>query len=114
MEGILRHYHALQAGGHHGAIRTAAKVLQCGFYWPTLFVDAHKFVKRCDECQRSGNISKKDEMPLRTMQEVEIFDVWGIDFMGPFPSSGANKYILVAVDYVSKWVEAIATPTNDA
>ena len=53
-------------------------------------------------------------MPLRTMQEVEIFDVWGIDFMGPFPSSGVNKYILVAVDYVSKWVEAIATPTNDA
>ena len=53
-------------------------------------------------------------MPLRTMQEVEIFDVWGIDFMGPFSSSGANKYILVAVDYVSKWVEAIATPTNDA
>src|SRR3954465_7926069 len=114
MEGILRHCHALQAGGHHGAIRTAAKVLQCGFYWPTLFADAHKFVKRCDECQRSGNISKRDEMPLRTMQEVEIFDVWGIDFMGPFPSSGPNKYILVAVDYVSKWVEAIATPTNDA
>ena len=53
-------------------------------------------------------------MPLNTMLEVEIFDVWGIDFMGPFPSSGPNKYILVAVDCVSKWVEAIATPTNDA
>ena len=46
--------------------------------------------------------------------EVEIFDVWGIDFMGPFSSSYGNKYILVAVDYVSKWVEAIASPTNDA
>jgi hypothetical protein len=46
--------------------------------------------------------------------EVEIFDVWGIDFMGPFPSSCSKMYILVAVDYVSKWVEAIATQTNDA
>ena len=42
-----------------------------------------------------------------------MFDVWGIDFMGPFPPSYSNTYILVAVDYVSKWVEAIATPTND-
>ena len=53
-------------------------------------------------------------MPLNNIQEVEIFDVWGIDFMGPFPSSGGNLYILLAVDYVSRWVEAIASPTNDA
>ena len=45
------------------------------------------------------------------MLEVELFDVWGIDFMGPFPTSFGKKYILVAVDYVSKWIEAIATPT---
>ena len=61
-----------------------------------------------------GNISKRDEMPQNSILEVEIFDVWGIDFMGPFPSSGNNKYILVAVDYVSKWVEAIPTPSADA
>nr|XP_009761223.1 PREDICTED: uncharacterized protein LOC104213424 [Nicotiana sylvestris] len=48
------------------------------------------------------------------IQEIEVFDVWGIDFMGPFVSSYGNKYILVAVDYVSKWVEAVALPTNDA
>ncbi|KAL4296144.1 hypothetical protein GQ457_12G015000 [Hibiscus cannabinus] len=46
--------------------------------------------------------------------QVELFDVWGIDFMGPFPSSRGDLYILLAVDYVSKWVEAIATPKNDA
>ncbi|XP_070043052.1 uncharacterized protein [Nicotiana tomentosiformis] len=53
-------------------------------------------------------------MPINPIQEVEVFDVWGIDFMGPFVSSYGNKYILVAVDYVSKWVEAATLPTNDA
>ena len=53
-------------------------------------------------------------MPLQNMLEVEVFDCWGIDFVGPFPSSFSNEYILVAVDYVSKWVEAIASQKADA
>nr|GEX78990.1 reverse transcriptase domain-containing protein [Tanacetum cinerariifolium] len=61
-----------------------------------------------------GKISQRDEMPQNSIQIYEIFDVWGIDFMGPFPSSRGNKYILVAVDYLSKWVKAKALPTNDA
>ncbi|GKC62738.1 reverse transcriptase domain-containing protein [Tanacetum coccineum] len=63
---------------------------------------------------RQGKISQRDEMPQNPVQICEIFYVWGIDFMGPFPSSRGNRYILVAVDYVSKWVEAKALPTNDA
>ena len=46
--------------------------------------------------------------------EVELFDVWGIDFMGPFPSSYGYKHILLAVDFVSRWVEGIPTTTCDA
>ncbi|KAH9769701.1 hypothetical protein KPL71_012115 [Citrus sinensis] len=65
-------------------------------------------------CQKNGNITKSHEMPLTNILEVEVFDVWGIDFMGPFPPSFGNLYILVAVDYVSKWVEAATLPTNDA
>nr|GEZ90088.1 reverse transcriptase domain-containing protein [Tanacetum cinerariifolium] len=61
-----------------------------------------------------GKISQRDEMPQNSIQVCEIFDVWGIDFMGLFPSSRGNKYILVTVDYLSKWVEAKALPTNDA
>ncbi|XP_075096336.1 uncharacterized protein LOC142174442 [Nicotiana tabacum] len=105
--------HASPYGGHFGGIRTAAKVLELGLYWPTMFKDAHAWVKRCDESERTGNISRRHEMPMTTIQEVEVFDMWGIDFIGPFVSSYDNKYILVVVDYVSKWVEAVALPTND-
>ncbi|XP_024016866.1 uncharacterized protein LOC112090245 [Eutrema salsugineum] len=110
---ILFHCHRSNYAEHFATDKTVAKVLQTDYWWPTMFKDAHKFVSKCDGCQRQGNISKRKEMPQNFIQEVEVFDVWGIDFMGPFPSSFGNKYILVAVDYVSKWVEAIASPTND-
>ncbi|GJR39715.1 reverse transcriptase domain-containing protein [Tanacetum coccineum] len=85
---ILTACHSGPTGGHYGANYTAKK--------------------------RQGKISQRDEMPQNSIQVCKIFDVWGIDFMGPFPSSRGNKYILVAVDYLSKWVEAKAFPTNDA
>ena len=61
-----------------------------------------------------GNISKRNGMLMQGILVVQIFDIWGIDFMKPFPSSFRNLYILLAVDFVSKWVEAIACPRNDA
>jgi len=114
MQGILFHCHSSEYAGHFATFKTVSKVLQAGYWWPTLFRDAHEFVSKCDACQRKGNISKRNEMPQNFILEVEVFDVWGIDFMGPFPSSYGNEYILVAVDYVSKWVEAVASKTNDS
>ena len=114
MQVILHHCHSSSNGGHFGATRTAAKVLQSGFFWPSIFRDSYTLVKTCDQCQRMGNISRRHELPLKNILEVELFDVWGIDFMGPFPSAFGFVYILLAVDYVSKWVEATATTTNDA
>ncbi|XP_020418036.1 uncharacterized protein LOC109948741 [Prunus persica] len=111
---ILTFCHSSACGGHFGTKKTALKVLQCGFYWPSLFKDAYTYCSTCDRCQRTGNISSRNQMPLTPILIVEIFDVWGIDFMGPFPSSYGFIYILLAVDYVSKWVEAIPTRTNDS
>ncbi|GJT45632.1 reverse transcriptase domain-containing protein [Tanacetum coccineum] len=103
---ILDQCHHGPTGGHYGPNVTAKKVLDSGFYWPTIIKEAHTLVQLCEACQKTGNISKRDEMPLNNIQVCEIFDVWGIDFMGPFPKSHKFEYILVAVDYVSKWAEA--------
>nr|GEY84751.1 reverse transcriptase domain-containing protein [Tanacetum cinerariifolium] len=103
---ILKACHYGPTGGHHGLNYTAKKVFDSGFYWPTIYCDAQDLVKNYDICQCQGKISQRDEMPQTSIQVCEIFDVWGIDFMGQFPSSGRNKYVLVAVDYLSKWVEA--------
>nr|GEX86948.1 reverse transcriptase domain-containing protein [Tanacetum cinerariifolium] len=111
---ILKACHEGPTGGHHGANFTTKKVFDVGFFWPAIYKDAHNLVKSCDICQRQGKISQNDEMPQNVIQVCEIFDVWGIDFMGPFSSSRRNMYILVAVNYLSKWVEAKALPTNDA
>lgn len=113
-QSILEACHSSEGGGHFGPQRIARKILDCGFWWPTLFKDASLFCNSCPQCLRFGNISKKDEIPQQTMLFCEIFYVWGIDFMGPFPNSNGFLYILLAIDYVSKWVEAIPTRTDDA
>lgn len=78
MKPILSQVHASVYGRHFGPTKTAAKELQCGFFWPTLFKDCHSFCRSCDKCQRTSNISAHYEMPLSNILEVEIFDVCGV------------------------------------
>ncbi|GKD33004.1 reverse transcriptase domain-containing protein [Tanacetum coccineum] len=72
---ILTACHNGPIGGHHGVNYTAKKVFDSGFYWPTIYRDAHDMVKSCDSCQRQGKISQKDEMPQNAIQVCKIFDV---------------------------------------
>ncbi|GJT89745.1 reverse transcriptase domain-containing protein [Tanacetum coccineum] len=110
---ILDQCHHGPTGGHYGPDMTAKKVLDSGFYWPTIIKEAYTLVHLCEACQKTGNISKCDEMPLTNIQVCEIFYVWGIDFMGPFPKPHKFEYILDVVDYISKWAEAQLLPTRD-
>ncbi|GJV83761.1 reverse transcriptase domain-containing protein [Tanacetum coccineum] len=90
---ILNECHHVPTGGHYGPSTTAKKVFYAGFYWPTIFKEAHTLVQNCDTCQRSGSLPRRDEMPQNSIQ---------------------FEYILVAINYVSKWAKAEALPTNDA
>ena len=111
---ILQECHASPYGGHFAGDKIAHKNSPIRFYWLPIFKYCFEWVKLCDQCQRMGNIRKRHEMPLHGILVVHLFDVWEIDFMGPYPSSFGNIYILLVVDYVSKWVEATACPQNDA
>ena len=110
---ILTFFHSEACGGHFSVRKTADKILQACFYWPPLFKDFLEFFKTFVQCQQLGGVTKRNMMPLTPILIIEIFDCLDIDFMGLFPPSYGYLYILLSVDYVSKWVEAIPTRTND-
>lgn len=82
IESIINHFDFSSYGGHASTSKTCAKILQAGIYWPTIWCDVHYMVVNCNRCQHTGNISKHDEIPLNNILEVDVFDVWGIYFMG--------------------------------
>jgi hypothetical protein len=81
---ILRNCHSGEYGGHYGHFRTQAKVWASRFYWPEMHEDVKRYVASCSECQRTGNISQRNAMPLNYNLQIDIFDVWGIEFVGRF------------------------------
>ena len=80
---IFKAYHDEPCGGHFVDRRTGQTVPRMGYYWPTVFRDAKKYVQSCDSCQRMGQPKKLDEMPLLPQLVVEPFDRWALDFVGP-------------------------------
>jgi hypothetical protein len=78
-----------------------------------MFKNTHAFCKTCENYQKLGSILKHHMMPFNPIFIIEIFDCWGIDFIGPFPQSFGFLYILVTVVHVSKWIEAIPSRNND-
>jgi hypothetical protein len=82
-------------------------VLHSGYYWPSIFKDAAKYVRSCDSCQRIGRPTSADKIPLHAQVMIEPFEKWALNFVGPIsPMSHRKNYILVCTDYVTKWVEA--------
>ena len=80
---ILKAFHDGQCGKHFEDRRTAHKFLRTGYYWPTIFKDAKKFVQAYDSCQRAGRPGQSNEMPLNPQLVIEPFERWALDFVGP-------------------------------
>ena len=97
------------ARGHFSRDTISHKVIKVGYYWPTLFKDAHAQVIKCDACQRSDGRQAKAARPLKPIIMSEPFEQWGINIIGEINpnSSLQHKYILTTTDYVTRWVEAI-------
>ncbi|RVW25870.1 Retrovirus-related Pol polyprotein from transposon opus [Vitis vinifera] len=87
---ILSHCHESTCGGHFAYQKIAMKVLQSGFSWPSLFKDAHTMCRSYDRCQKLRKLTRRNQMPMNPILIVDFFDVWGIDFIGPFPMSFAK------------------------
>lgn len=82
-----------------------------GYYWPTIFKDTKKYDQACDSCLRMGCPSQFDEISLQPQLVIEHFERWPLDFVGPFHLPSKQKaYILVATNYVTKWVETVDLP----
>lgn len=89
-----------------------SKILQCGLYWPTLFQDAYIFCSSCDRCQRMGSTIRRNMMPLNLILVVHILMCGASISWDPF-FFFCHQYISIAIDYVSKWVEATPCRTNN-
>eukprot|EP00253_Pinus_taeda_P022184 PITA_22184 len=112
---VMQQFHSSMCGGHDYWKTTAHKILRAGYYWPTLFFDVFVFVKSCERCQRFEGKQQLKSLPLKPIQVRGPFQQWGLDFIGEINphSSGQHRWILVANDYFTKWIEAIPTKKAD-
>ncbi|XP_061370599.1 uncharacterized protein LOC133313266 [Gastrolobium bilobum] len=115
VEYVLEEIHEGINGHHIGGNSLAKKALREGFYWPTMERDAHLHVKKCEKCQRFGDTHKAPPKELTSITSPWPFCKWGMDILGPFPvAAGRVQWLIVAIDYFTKWVEAepVATITS--
>ncbi|WJZ94286.1 hypothetical protein VitviT2T_013160 [Vitis vinifera] len=106
---VLTELHEGICGNHSGGRSLAHRAHSQGYYWPTMKKDAAAYVKRCDKCQRYAPIPHMPSATLKSVSGPWPFAQWGMDIVGPLPAAPAQKkFLLVATDYFSKWVEVEA------
>ena len=109
---VLREVHEGVCGNHIGARALAGKVLRQGYYWPTMLRDATELVRKCKVFQEHAKISHLPSEPLTSVTSPWPFKQWGLDILGPLPiGKGQCKFVIVAVDYFTKWTEAESLAT---
>uniref|UniRef100_A0A2N9HNF1 Uncharacterized protein n=1 Tax=Fagus sylvatica TaxID=28930 RepID=A0A2N9HNF1_FAGSY len=112
---VMREIHEGICGDHSGARALQRKIVRDGYYWPSMKADVCQFVQRCDKCQRFANLLHSPPTELVPMTAPWPFAQWGLDIMGPLPIGRRQlKFLVVAIDYFTKWVEAepLATITE--
>ncbi|KAK3006034.1 hypothetical protein RJ639_016313 [Escallonia herrerae] len=103
----LQEVHEGICGQHLGGRNLAHKILRQGYFWPGMQRDAIKFTKRCDQCQKFTPLTHTPAAPLSILTSPIPFAMWGMDILGPFPmATGQRRFVIVAIDYFTKWTEA--------
>ncbi|KAK3005272.1 hypothetical protein RJ639_016459 [Escallonia herrerae] len=103
----LQEVHEGICGQHLGGRNLAHKILRQGYFWPGMQRDAIKFTKRCDQCQKFAPLTHTPAAPLSILTSPIPFAMWGMDILGPFPmATGQRRFVIVAIDYFTKWTEA--------
>nr|XP_025635711.1 uncharacterized protein LOC112729776 [Arachis hypogaea] len=104
---ILSEVHEGCCDHHIGGKALARKLVRAGYYWLSMMADSKEFVKKCKRCQENANFHRAPATELSLLTASRPFSQWGIDLLGPFPvGPGQVKYLVVAIDYYTKWVEA--------
>ncbi|GKB94279.1 reverse transcriptase domain-containing protein [Tanacetum coccineum] len=111
---VLREIHKGSYSMHAGTRSVVAKALRIGYYWPTMHADARKMIRECQDCQVYRPVSRNPQQKPTPIMSPWLFYKWGIDIAGPFPEGpGKVKFLIVAIDYFTKWIKAkpVATIT---
>ncbi|GJY79087.1 reverse transcriptase domain-containing protein [Tanacetum coccineum] len=112
---VLREIHEGSCSMHSGPRSMVAKALRSGYYWPTMHTDARDLIRGCSDCQVHRPVPRNPQEKLTPITSPWPFYKWGIDIAGPFPEGpGKVKFLIVAMDYFTKWIEAklVATITG--
>nr|GEU64335.1 reverse transcriptase domain-containing protein [Tanacetum cinerariifolium] len=111
-EYVMREIHEGSCSIDAGPRSVVAKAIRLGYYWPTMHRDARDMIRKCNDCQIHYPITRSPQQPLTSITAPWPFYKWGIDITGPFPEGpGKVKFLIVAMDYFTKWIETKTVAT---